>query len=252
MSTPIASHVSTVPIANSELHTLTSTYVGQQYFIKVRLPEAYFASTATFPVLYLLDGDHAFAMATDIVQYLIYGQHVPDLIIVSPAYGSKSTPEYGGTNMRNRDLLPFPMEGVDTTPQAAAFLQFFQQELIPFVESTYRVDNADRTLAGYSAGALFVLYTFFQRPILFRRYIAIEGFDQRFVAIEENFSAGTQNLSDKQFVSVGHDNMFEFASRLQTRGYPGLAVEHVHLSPLGHFAVGAEGLTKGLVSAFRA
>jgi predicted alpha/beta superfamily hydrolase len=72
MSTPIANHVAAVTIANTALHELTSACVGQQYLVKVRLPETYPASTATFPVLYLLDGDHAFAMATDIVQYLIY------------------------------------------------------------------------------------------------------------------------------------------------------------------------------------
>jgi predicted alpha/beta superfamily hydrolase len=148
MSTLIAKQSAAVPIANTELHELTSACVGQQYLVKVRLPETYAASTETFPVLYLLDGDHAFAMATDIVQYLIYSQQVPDLIIASPAYGSKSTPEYGGTNMRNRDLLPFSLDGSDTPPGGTAFLQFFEQELIPFIESTYRVSSTNRTIAG--------------------------------------------------------------------------------------------------------
>jgi hypothetical protein len=76
-----------VPIANSQLRHLRSTIVGQDYQIKIRLPENYANSTSLYPVLYLLDGDHAFAMSTDIVQYLIYGQLIPDLIIASTAYG---------------------------------------------------------------------------------------------------------------------------------------------------------------------
>ena len=97
-----------VPIANSQLRTIRSSIVGQEYQVKIRLPEDYAGTTKLYPVLYLLDGDHAFAMATDIVQYLIYGQHIPDLIIASPAYDSKKLPAEGGKNMRDRDLIPFP------------------------------------------------------------------------------------------------------------------------------------------------
>ena len=74
-----------VSIANSQLRQIRSSIVGQEYQVKIRLPEEYENTTTLHPVLYLLDGDHAFAMATDIVQYLIYGAHIPDLLIVSPA-----------------------------------------------------------------------------------------------------------------------------------------------------------------------
>src|SRR5258708_16646232 len=66
-----------VPIANSDLRHFKSSLLGQEYFVKVRLPEEYSEGSTLYPVLYLLDGDHAFAMATDIVQYLIYGKHIP-------------------------------------------------------------------------------------------------------------------------------------------------------------------------------
>ncbi len=164
-----------VPIANSELQELTSSLVGQKYYVKIRLPEKYYETTESYPVLYLLDGDHAFAMATDIVQYLIYGQHIPDLMIVSPSYGSKATADYGGTNMRDRDLLSEPVKWAKYPPGAAVFLQFIEQELIPFVELHYQVSASDRTLAGYSLGSWFAIYTLFQKPDLFSRMIAIDG-----------------------------------------------------------------------------
>src|SRR5512139_619523 len=118
-----------VPIANSELHELDSRLVGQKYYIKVRLPEKYYDTTQSYPALYLLDGDHAFAMATDIVRGLIYGHYTPDLIIVSPAYGSTDGPQAGGMNMRSRDLVPFPTHGSSVPPGGAAFLAFIEQEL---------------------------------------------------------------------------------------------------------------------------
>src|SRR5579859_4137145 len=250
MSTLLHTQTTPVLIANTELHELTSAAVKQKYYIKARLPEKYSESTASYPALYLLDGDHAFAMATDIVQYLIYGEHIPDLIIVSPAYGSKNTPEYGGTNMRNRDLLPFPTQESNTPPGAANFLLFLEHELMPFVAATYRVNASDRTLAGYSFGAFFVLYALFQNPDLFNRLIAIDGFDDRFLDMEAAFSATRSTLPVRLFVSSVGDDLAKFALILEKRGYAGLKIEHAQLSSLGHFAVGGEGLTKGLVSVF--
>jgi hypothetical protein len=240
-----------VPISNTELHEFTSLLVGQHYYIKVRLPKKYFETAGSYPVLYLLDGDHAFAMATDIVQYLIYGQHIPDLIIVSPAYGSKDTPDHGGTNMRNRDLLPYPTTWSKTPPGGAGFLQFLEQELMPFVASHYRVDGSDQTLAGYSLGALLVLYALFQKPGLFRRMIAVDGIDDSGLEMEEVFSQAHVTLPVRLFLSSGEDDMSGLADRLAKRGYAGLTVEHEQLNRAGHFTVGAEGLTKGLVSVFR-
>ena len=249
----MSSHPQATPvsIANTEFHELTSSLVGQHYYIKVRLPEKYFETTGSYPVLYLLDGDHAFAMATDIVQYLIYGQHIPDLIIVSPAYGSKNTPDYGGTNMRDRDLVPYPTTWSKTPPGGASFLQFLEQELMPFVASHYRVDGSDRTLAGYSLGALFVLYALFQKPSLFSRLIAIDGIEDSMLEMEEVFSQAHSTLPVRLFLSSGADDMSGLADKLAKRGYAGLTVEHEQLNRTGHFTVGAEGLTKGLVSVFR-
>jgi hypothetical protein len=190
-------------------------------------------------------------MATDIVQYLIYGQHITDLIIVSPAYGSKNTLAYGGTNMRDRDLVPFPTQWSNTPPGGANFLQFLEQELMPFVTSHYRVDMSDRTLAGYSFGALFVIYALFQKPGLFSRMIAIDGMDDKLLDMEEAFSKANSMLPIRLFLSSGEDDMSRLADKLAERRYPGLTLEHERLNRIGHFAVGAEGLTKGLVSVFR-
>src|ERR1044071_9282118 len=113
--TASSSSYPSVPIANSQLSQIKSSIVGQEYQVKIRLPEEYVSTTKLYPVLYLLDGDHAFAMATDIVQYLIYGQHIPDLIIASPAYDSKKLPAEGGKNMRDRDLIFWPTPYNDMT-----------------------------------------------------------------------------------------------------------------------------------------
>jgi len=241
-----------VPIANSQLRTIRSSIVGQEYQVKIRLPEDYASTTKLYPVLYLLDGDHAFAMAADIVQYLIYGQHIPDLIIASPAYDSKKLPTEGGKNMRDRDLIPFPTPYNDMTPGAGPYLAFFQQELIPFMESNYRVVPHDRTLWGYSSGGVFALFALFEKPNLFQRYVIADGFDDVFLKTEEAYAAQHTDLSVRLCISAppGDLDSKKLFDLLNGRNYANLRSEFVQLNDLGHFAIGAEGLTKGLVSVF--
>ncbi len=242
-----------VPIANSELRTLHSTIVGQDYLIKVRLPESYATTTTNYPVLYLLDGDHAFAMATDIVQYLVYGESIPDLIIISPAYGSKDAPEEGGMNMRDRDLLPYPVDWTTQTPGAAQYLQFFQQELIPYVESLYRIDSANRTLWGGSLGLLFVFFTLFHDPRLFRNYIALDGFHSALIDLEAQYASNNTTLPVRLSMVSGNggkQKMSSFYETLKGRNYTGLQLDYAHFD-LEHFLVPGAGLAKGLSMTFR-
>jgi hypothetical protein len=242
-----------VPIANSQLREIKSSIVGHEYQVKIRLPEEYGNTTTRYPVLYLLDGDHAFAMATDIVQYLIYGEHIPDLIIASPAYDSKKLPHEGGKNRRVSDLAPFRLYEDDAAPAGVQYLEFIQQEFIPFVESNYRVLPSDRTLWGYSRGGIFTLYTLFQKTNLFQRYIVVDGFDERYFEMEETFASQHTDLPIKLFIAAPPDDLGSqrFFDILNGRNYTNFNSEFVELNDTGHFAVSAEGLTKGLISVFR-
>lgn len=253
--TTSASQYPLVSIANSQLRHIRSSIIDQEFQVKIRLPEGYSNSTLLYPVLYLLDGDHAFAMATDIVQYLIYGEHIPDLIIVSTAYDSKEPPHEGGKNMRNRDLVPFPLPYVDDmTPAGVQYLEFIQQELIPFVESNYQVSPSDRTLWGYSLGGIFALNALFQKPNLFQRYIIVDGFSEKFFKMEEMFAAQHTDLPIRLCISAPPgewgSELSKLLTKLGSRSYVSLHSEYVQLNDIGHFAIGAEGLTKGLVSVF--
>ncbi len=244
-----------VPIANSELRQLKSSIVGQEYQVKIRLPEDYAGTTILYPVLYLLDGDHAFAMATDVVQYLIYGGHIPDLIIVSTAYGSKRNPDEGGRNMRNRDLLPYPVSDRNMAPGGEQYYEFFRKELIPFAESNYRILPTDRTLWGYSLGAVFALYALFKNPLLFQRLILVDEFDDPFLVWEQEYAAHHTDLPVRLFISAcpgdSAEGCSKFFDRIKSRNFPSLRAEYAELNDISHFAVGAEGLTKGLVFVFR-
>jgi tetratricopeptide (TPR) repeat protein len=250
-SPPEAAGYPTVPIDGTELRTIQSAIVGQEYLLKVRLPEGYERSEKRYPVLYLLDGDFAFAMATDIVQYLEWGG-IPELIIVSPAYGSKRAPRTGGNNMRNRDLVPFALPNSPEEPGAENFLRFIGEELIPYVDANFRTDPADRTLWGYSLGARFGLYALFSQPGLFARYIFVDGFANEIISMEAEFAARHTDLPATVHLSSGvpRAQLTRFMTSLRERQYPSLSMEFSQLAGITHFAVGAEGLTRGLKYVF--
>ena len=90
---------------------------------------------------------------------------------------------------------------------ASKFLDFIIHELIPFIESHYRVSRSDRGLAGYSYGGLFALYALFTHPETFRRFFAgspsVEFHNDVIFKYAEDFAAVGQKVKAKVFLSVG-------------------------------------------------
>ena len=166
--------LSEVALPNTRLHHLAAQSIPDQlYELKMWLPPSYLDSPdARYPVLYLLDGDYFFGMAVDTVRSLHFGAYIPEILIAAVGYGSVRPPEEGGQNMRSYDFAPFEMEGLPK-PRGEAYRLFLQDELIPFVESTYRTNAAVRALFGYSLSGLFGLNEVFQRSSLFNRYILV-------------------------------------------------------------------------------
>ncbi len=120
-------------------------------------------------MLYILDGDMTFGMAVGIARYLQLGGNIPELIIVGIGYGTLRKEE---GNMRQRDYSPTEKSGKEgITGGAQNFLNFLTNELFPHIESTYRTDKNDRAVFGYSMAGMFGLYTLFNKPETFNRYI---------------------------------------------------------------------------------
>ena len=149
-------------IFHSEARVLASSIVGIEYKISIWLPPSYVDSDKTYPVLYLLDGNTCFGLATDTVTALTFGQEVPELIVVGIGYVNR--------NQRGRDLLW----------AHDRFYAFLTEELIPFVDGEYRTDTrAPRTLVGHSDGGFFTLLALFQSGghsnAPFVQFVAISG-----------------------------------------------------------------------------
>ena len=186
----------------TEIQQIISEEVEDTFYVYVRLPKYYNETDNKYPVLYLLDGDISFNMATSVVRYLQYGRHVPDMVIVAPAYGTMMSDKE--TNYRERDYTPSKIERFKGSGDAGNYLGFIKNELIPIIDSLYRTDKT-RILSGFSLGGLFTLYMMSVEPHLFDNYIAGSPYLKNDIEMLENRIETLPSSSGmkKLFVSVG-------------------------------------------------
>jgi hypothetical protein len=156
-----------VSLPYTEQRTLMSAKIGQRYDLLVSLPEDYGKSGQSYPVLYVLDGWH-FPFLAFLQDNNLYSKRMRPVIMVNVSH----VPAADAFKLRARDFTPTKKSEVPNSGGAAAFLDFFEDELIPFVDRTWRTIPGDRGLLGHSDGGLFAIYCLEQRPALFPRIVA--------------------------------------------------------------------------------
>jgi predicted alpha/beta superfamily hydrolase len=139
--------------------TLTSKVLNREMNILIYLPDDYEASSSTYPVLYDTNTFFCFTYDCGTVELLTRSADMPAMIVI-------------GVPALDNGYVPAPLEDRGENPTTADLsLQFFKEELIPFVEKNYRTNNF-RVLYGHSVGGLFTMYSLFNYPELFAAYIA--------------------------------------------------------------------------------
>ncbi len=159
------------PVSIGTYRTLHSRILNEDRTLLVNLPRGYDETTIHYPVLYVLYGGQVrgyFAESVHIVDRLQEADLGPQLIII----GVKNVDRY-------RDNLPVNRNGEEGG--AENFLKFFTDELIPFVDNSYRTKDF-RILLGPQAGASFSLYALMEQPDLFRVNIITNPFWNRSAA----------------------------------------------------------------------
>lgn len=278
-----------VTVLGSELHLMTSKNTGRSYRITISLPLGYNKSPDEYwpfnetperwPVVYMLDGNWYAEMVTGIIRPMAWCGSTTDAIIVGIGYpetGSPIADTRDSFTRRDHDLTPTHDPKVEESMSkfykrpvpngdAAGFLKFLQDELIPMIEAEYRADPAKRILAGHSYGGLFGLYAMFESPTLFS--ILILGsptlsYGSRFTFDQEAaFAKTNQQLPAKVYLFVGeHEesaddttmtDTLRLAAILQGRKYESFAlVKHVFLDQ-NHCEVAAPGIQWGLKHALK-
>lgn len=198
------------PITIGETVKVRSKILGEERTILVSTPSRNGQGQERYPVLYMTDGDAHLTHARGTVDFLARNGLMPDLIIV------------GVTNTnRTRDLAPTrwaqpvpgnPGQTAALGGGADAFLDFFEKELIPYVDGHYRTAPY-RIFAGHSLGGLLALYALTARPDMFNSVIAASPallWDDGFIVRRAHeFFKDRKELPRTLFVTMANEEEFQ-------------------------------------------
>lgn len=266
-------------VSATEVRYVTSSNTNQEYRVSIALPYAYGdkdAADKKYPTIYVLDGNWFFEMVTAMTRLMSGCGSVPEVIVVGIGYPTNDSYEAESFNEqyshRSRDLTPVRdkvWEGkvkermaIDhmTTGGAAQFLKFLKKELIPIVETEYRVDIKNKILAGLSMGGLFVLYALFHEADLFQGFVAASPStwfgDRHIFSIEDNYAQKQNDLVANLYLSIGQkeeteesrmvSSLFRLSALLESRDYKGLTLKNQVFEDLNHCDAGVPGFQLGL------
>ncbi len=239
-----------VSIQGTKMMTFHSAIVDQDYDLYINLPGNYSDTTKKFPVLYVLDGQWDFTLAQSLYGQQYYDGFVPAMIVVGITWGGKN-PDYD--NLRARDLTPTSSNMGNKYGNAPKFLECIKKEIIPLVESNYRVDKSNRALMGSSFGGLFTLYAMLKETNLFNRYMltspAVNWDNGIIYTYEKEYSEKNTSLPVRLFIGWGSyedQTVFQkFVDVLKSRNYKDFNLSTYEVQGCGHSGAKAYGFTKG-------
>jgi predicted alpha/beta superfamily hydrolase len=220
----------------------SSKVIGEDYTIYVHFPPGYDTTKTKYPVLYMTDGDWNMTVAMNCFNMLRQDYETTEALIIGIGYGSRP-------NKRNRDL--------DPKTGGPNFLSFIEQEVIPFVQSKYRV-NDNKALYGYSFGGMFTTMVLFQHPGLFNMvFIGAPGNSgSELIPSAQKYFASNKDLNCKVFAGVGsyeHEtarNIELFKSYMEKQNCKSLEIATAITPNAGHGAALAQVMQNAIAFAY--
>ena len=169
------------PLRGSESFAFSSESVGDSLAVGVWKPDAQFLQLTNraeepLDILYVLDGAWALAFAATICQLQLVDlvkPGFPPLLLVGIDYLEDKL------NARTRDYthtdLATPLAEGEMPPEATIggadnFLRFLEDELDPFIRSSYDVTDKPAGILGDSYGGTFTFHAFRRQTKLFDKY----------------------------------------------------------------------------------
>lgn len=177
--------------------SLQSDVLNENRKLIIKLPRGYNDSNKSYPVLYRLDGDlDLYTETLGTINRLVHmDELITDMIVVM----------IENTN-RNRDMMPTNTSFFTSEPGAENFKKFIGNELIPYINSSYRTNN-EKLLCGQSLSAIFTIYYFLTSPDSFNSFIACSGgfpgCEDYFVNLTNEFLKTEQSNTSNIFLTHG-------------------------------------------------
>jgi predicted alpha/beta superfamily hydrolase len=237
-------------IPATEVVKIQSDILNEARILRIYLPHDYEQTQKKYPVLIQLDGTaRHFPVAVNDIQALSLGDQIPAMIIV----GVENTDRW-------RDMLPVQLSNHPSAGGASNFLDFLQQEVIPYVDRNYRTEPF-RILYGRSNSALFTVYALTGNTAAFTGIIAASpslGHCKEFI-FDRLASYLSNQSAPKRFLFISHGGLDtahrlvssipDFIALLDEQGPESLAWDYRYYESEGHCPVPT--LRDGLVWFFQ-
>lgn len=216
----------------------TETGHAKDYYIQISLPRSYYETKSKqYPVIYLTDADYCFNMAEDLTLVLDWPQR--EVIVVGIGLGS---PERLRT-LREAEYGDIKDESGE--PGWVQFLSFIEEQLIPHVESKYRINPFNRTLYGWSLAVQFITNVLDENPLLFHNYI-IGGGGRKPLYVDNLYIKWPDLPVNIYFGTGEYDGnlhiLMNFTDNISSKHFSGLETKREIYPGLGH-----EMITKGVL-----
>ena len=221
---------------------------NKQYELLIKLPEKYAANPdKQYPVIYFTDAVWHIELLSSAAFFMM-----EDVVLVGISWQKDITEDvqkqYGAHFSRFSDYsfkkTTNPKHPKIKFGQAPSHLNFIRKDVFEYVEANYRVDPANRTYFGFSAGGAFGAYALMAQPDSFKNYIL--GSPSIWRNGPELFAQESTALKNKQlkinvFTSYGeleaelrplHDQFF---ADFKSKQYPAIAsFQHKMIEASGH------------------
>lgn len=188
-------------------HMFTSKVLGEDRPILISVPVGYDETDAKYPTLYVLDGLQNIKHVIATSEFLAETGLMSPLIIVgiqSIDRAKDLTPSKAGEGVYGGAGSGIPQSG-----GAPLFLKFLEEELIPYVDTTYRT-HPYRILEGHSFGGLLSTFALMQDSDLFDAFIiqapALWWNNEEMTEKAKTFFKVNSKLSKTVYFGIGGDD----------------------------------------------
>lgn len=260
---------------------LTANHSKRVYQISVALPHGYDPSYGPYPVVYAADANVSFGIVVESLRLMGTTGVVPQVVVVGIGYDNPGPGFAASFAPRALDLTPtsspsdlLGLQAVakgagipepTATGGASEFLSFLQGELVPYIESHYRVSRQDRAWFGHSYGGIFGVYAMLHAPRLFQRYVlgspSLDFDHDVLLKAEDQFHGKHKELPAVVYLAVGGDeelvddpmvsDLVRFVAQVQSHQYAGLKIEYEIFSGESHPSVLPLSVIKGFQAVYK-
>ena len=235
-------------MSNTKRGTLQSEILGITKSYQVFLPESYhYADEATYPVIYIVDGDYNFYYQTGIIESLAnISEKIPEVIVVGIS-------DNGNEGYRKDCTLK---TAGNPNGNAEKFADYIEKELKPVIRKQFKVSSYE-ILIGHSLGGLFATNVLIKNPSLFSAYIAIDPSywwdDYDIISRADSLFRDNTDLTSKLFVTLADTKQMgvhQFVGVLEKYFPDSKQWTYKHYEGENHGSVGLLSVRDGLLQIF--